>query len=52
MGWLRVARLAGRGRTNRQIAENLYVTQRNVETHLRPTFKKFDIAKRGSSPKT
>jgi DNA-binding CsgD family transcriptional regulator len=43
---LRVARLAAEGRTNRQIAEGLFVTQRTVETHLRHAFQKLDIAGR------
>jgi DNA-binding CsgD family transcriptional regulator len=43
---LRVARLAAEGRTNRQIAESLFVTQRTVETHLRHAFQKLDIASR------
>ena len=47
---LRVARLAAEGRTNRQIAENLFVTQRTVETHLRHAFQKLDVAKRDELP--
>lgn len=43
---LRVARLAAEGRTNRQIAEALFVTQRTVETHLRHAFQKLDITTR------
>jgi DNA-binding CsgD family transcriptional regulator len=43
---LRVAHLAAEGRTNRQIAEGLFVTQRTVETHLRHVFQKLDIAGR------
>ena len=43
---LRVARLAADGRTNRQIAEDLFVTQRTVETHLRHAFQKLDITGR------
>jgi DNA-binding CsgD family transcriptional regulator len=47
---LRVARLAAEGRTNRQIAEGLFVTQRTVETHLRHVFQKLDIAGREQLP--
>jgi ATP/maltotriose-dependent transcriptional regulator MalT len=47
---LRVARLAAEGRTNRQIAEGLFVTQRTVETHLRHIFQKLDIAGREQLP--
>ena len=42
----RVAALAAEGRTNRQIAQELFVTQRTVETHLTHTFAKLDIASR------
>jgi DNA-binding CsgD family transcriptional regulator len=47
---LRVARLAAAGRTNREIAESLFVTQRTVETHLRHAFQKLDIARREELP--
>ena len=39
----RVARLAAEGHSNREIAEQLYVTQRTVETHLTHVFAKLDI---------
>ena len=42
----RVATLAAEGRTNRQIAQELFVTQRTVETHLTHTFAKLDISSR------
>lgn len=42
----RVALLAADGLTNREIAEQLYVTQRTVETHLTHVFQKLDIASR------
>ena len=42
----RVAALAAGGRTNRQIAQELFVTQRTVETHLTHTFAKLDIGSR------
>ncbi|MBV9810717.1 MAG: helix-turn-helix transcriptional regulator [Solirubrobacterales bacterium] len=47
---LRVARLAAEGRTNREIAESLFLTQRTVETHLRHVFQKLDIARREELP--
>ena len=47
---LRVARLAAEGRTNRQIAESLFVTQRTIETHLRHVFQKLDITRREQLP--
>ncbi|MBV8997894.1 MAG: AAA family ATPase [Solirubrobacterales bacterium] len=47
---LRVARLAAKGQTNREIAESLFVTQRTVETHLRHAFQKLDIARRDDLP--
>jgi DNA-binding CsgD family transcriptional regulator len=43
---LRVARLAADGLTNREIAQQLYVTTKTVETHLRHVFQKLDIDKR------
>jgi DNA-binding NarL/FixJ family response regulator len=42
----RVAMLAADGLTNREIAEQLYVTQRTVETHLTHAFQKLDITSR------
>ena len=42
----RVATLAADGCTNREIAEQLYVSQRTVETHLTHVFQKLDIASR------
>jgi DNA-binding CsgD family transcriptional regulator len=41
-----VARLAAAGRTNRQIAEDLFVTIKTVETHLAAVYRKLDIASR------
>jgi DNA-binding NarL/FixJ family response regulator len=46
----RVATLAAGGRTNREIAEQLYVTQRTVETHLTHAFQKLEIATRAELP--
>jgi DNA-binding NarL/FixJ family response regulator len=39
----RVAELAAAGRTNREIAAELYVTLATVETHLRHAFQKLDV---------
>ncbi len=39
----RVAQFAADGRSNREIAEELYVTRRTVETHLTHAFQKLDI---------
>jgi len=43
---LRVAELAAAGRTNRQIAQALFVTQRTVENHLTSAYAKLGIAAR------
>lgn len=43
---LRVARLAASGKTNREIAQTLFVTPKTVETHLRHVYQKLDVAKR------
>ncbi|MDA0140499.1 helix-turn-helix transcriptional regulator, partial [Solirubrobacter deserti] len=42
----RVATLAAEGRTNRQIAQELFVTTRTVETHLTHTFAKLGVRSR------
>jgi DNA-binding CsgD family transcriptional regulator len=42
----RVAALAADGYSNREIAQQLYVTQRTVETHLTHAFQKLDITTR------
>lgn len=44
---LRVARLAAEGRSNREIAQALFVTQKTVENHLTRTFRKLDVQSRG-----
>jgi ATP/maltotriose-dependent transcriptional regulator MalT len=46
-GELRVARLAVEGRTNREIAQALYVTLKTVEGHLARVYDKLEIAGRG-----
>ena len=43
---LRVALLAADGRTNRQIAEALFLTLRTVETHLTSSYSKLNISSR------
>ena len=42
----RIAALAAAGHTNREIAEQLYITLRTVETHLTHTFQKLQITTR------
>jgi DNA-binding NarL/FixJ family response regulator len=42
----RVAELAADGRTNREIAQALFVTEKTVETHLGRAFRKLDISSR------
>ena len=42
----RVAELATKGLSNRQIAETLYVSRKTVETHLEHVFRKLDIRRR------
>lgn len=46
----RVARLAAEGRSNREIAQALFVTQRTVETHLQHAFQKLGIGSRSALP--
>ena len=43
---LRVAKMAARGLTNRQIAQALFVTTKTVEMHLGRTYAKLDIERR------
>ena len=47
---LRVAELAATGRSNRQIAEALFVTMKTVETHLYRAYQKLDIGSRDDLP--
>jgi DNA-binding NarL/FixJ family response regulator len=39
----RVAELAAKGRTNREIAQELFVTMATVETHLSRAYRKLEI---------
>jgi DNA-binding CsgD family transcriptional regulator len=43
---LRVAELAAVGRTNKEIAQDLFVTLRTVETHLTRTYRKLELGSR------
>ncbi|MEX5719010.1 helix-turn-helix transcriptional regulator [Geodermatophilus maliterrae] len=47
----RVAALAARGEGNREIAQQLYVTRRTVETHLTHVFQKLRITTRVELPR-
>ncbi len=44
---LRVARSAAAGRSNREIAQALFVTVRTIEGHLTHAYQKLGIASRG-----
>jgi DNA-binding NarL/FixJ family response regulator len=43
---MRVARLAAQGRTNREIAQDLYVTLKTIEGHLASAYGKLGITGR------
>jgi DNA-binding CsgD family transcriptional regulator len=45
-GELRVALLAAEGRTNREVAQALFVSLRTVETHLTHVYQKLDLSSR------
>ena len=47
---LRVARLAAEGRSNREIAQALFVTGATVETHMGHVFQKLDLNSRAALP--
>ena len=40
---LRVAQLAAAGRSNREIAQTLFVTRKTVETHLAGVYRKLGV---------
>jgi DNA-binding CsgD family transcriptional regulator len=46
----RVALLAAQGLSNREIAQQLYVTRRTVETHLTHVFQKLGLSTRADLP--
>ncbi len=46
----RVAALAAEGRSNREIAQALYVSRKTVEKHLTATYRKLAISGRGDLP--
>jgi DNA-binding NarL/FixJ family response regulator len=43
---LQVTRLVADGKTNPQIAAELFLSQKTVETHIRNIFRKLDVASR------
>jgi DNA-binding NarL/FixJ family response regulator len=47
---LRIVRLAAEGRTNREIAHELYVTLKTVEGHLSRAYTKLGIEGRAELP--
>lgn len=47
---LRVARLAAEGKTNREIAQELFVTIKTVEFHLGNTYRKLETSSRSDLP--
>jgi DNA-binding CsgD family transcriptional regulator len=47
---LRTAQMAAEGRTNREIAQALFVSLRTVETHLTHTYQKLAIQSRDALP--
>jgi DNA-binding CsgD family transcriptional regulator len=48
----RVAQLAAQGLTNPQIAQDLFVTTKTVQTHLAHAYRKLDISSRRQLPST
>ena len=46
----RVARLAAEGRTNREIAQSLFVSARTIEGHLTAVYRKLDVSSRDELP--
>jgi DNA-binding CsgD family transcriptional regulator len=46
----RIAQLAAGGRTNREIAQSLFITRKTVEMHLHNAYRKLDISSRAELP--
>jgi DNA-binding CsgD family transcriptional regulator len=44
---LRVARLAAAGKTNREIAQELFITTKTASAHLSRAYRKLDVTRRG-----
>ena len=44
---LRVARLAAKGLTNREIAQALFITTKTAKAHLNRVYRKLEISRRG-----
>ena len=44
---LRVARLAAAGKTNREIAQTLFITTKTASAHLSRAYRKLDVTRRG-----
>jgi DNA-binding CsgD family transcriptional regulator len=42
----RIAEMAAQGRSNREIAQSLFLTVKTVETHLSHAYRKLDISSR------
>ena len=47
---LRVARLAAAGRTNREIAQELFITTKTASAHLSRAYRKLDVTRRSQLP--
>jgi DNA-binding CsgD family transcriptional regulator len=48
----RIAELAARGQSNREIAQALFVTPKTVEYHLRNSYRKLEISGRSELART
>ena len=46
----RIAMLAADGRSNREIAQQLFVSSKTVETHLSRAYRKLDVTGRAELP--
>jgi DNA-binding CsgD family transcriptional regulator len=47
----RIAQLGATGRTNREIAQSLFITRKTVEMHLHNAYRKLDIDSRAELPR-